>query len=424
MIGTIVFFLELFLSIIGVSIIFIKLLGGRVSIKRILLLIIALIVPIYFILIKNNQYLISSTIITYMYSLVAVRNIDWKKRIYVMILFQALSIALTSSSIMIVKGFINSENINYILDIVVNGMLVLCLIIIPKKLFTEKIKNILLFTSKGIKIYIVVSLYCLAFTAMIISFLPQTSSYNIWYLLIFIFATILIVVALIFPLLISNNISKNYYKRINYIEDEQIKIQSGYYKNLLENNLELRRFKHDYKNQLIALQSYLDNNDIELAKKYIRTSSEYINKLESYHTGNYILDALLDDKNRKAHEHNALIEFSGNLFTSSLDDADLCIIFGNAIDNAIEACEKLKSDRQKTISIIVNQPKHLLSISVSNPVSESPEIEDNMIVTSKDDTTNHGFGLYSIKRTVKKYNGDLNISCVNGIFSMKICLSI
>ena len=425
MIGIIVFFIELLFYIIGISIIFIKFLDGHLSFIRITILFLVLSFPIYFTLIKYNQFLLTSTIITFSYSLIAAKNIDWKRKIYTTILYQGFSTALTSSIILIVRCFINSENVNYITDIVVNLALVLVLFFTPKKYVNFKIKNILVFTSRSFKIYIIIALYFLSFSSMIISFLPQTSSYNTWYnLLMFIFVAILIVVALIFPILISNNISKNYYKNLNEIEYEQIKNQSGYYKKLLENNIELRLFKHDYKNQLIALQSYLDNNDIELAKKYIKTSSEYINKLEGYHTGNYILDALLDDKNRKAHEHNALIKFSGNLFPSSLDDADLCIIFGNAIDNAIEACEKIKSDNQNIISIIINQQKHLLSISIFNPVSESPEIEDNMIVTSKNDTANHGFGLYSIKRTVKKYDGDFDISCTDNIFSIKICLSI
>lgn len=208
------------------------------------------------------------------------------------------------------------------------------------------------------------------------------------------------------------------------MEDEQIRTQSDYYKRFIENNLELRRFKHDYKNQLIALRSYLDTNDIESAKLYLKNSSEHITRLDIFNTGNNVLDALLDDKNRKAHEHNTEIKFSGNMFPSSIDDADLCIIFGNAIDNAIEACEKIKTDNRKIISIIINQKKHLLSILISNPVSESPEIENNMIITSKKDTSNHGFGLYSINQTVKKYDGNYDISCMDNIFLLKICLSI
>lgn len=227
MFETIVFFIELFLSIIGISVIFIKFLDAKLLLQRVLLLLCALPLPIYFILISNNQYLITSTIISYLFSLMAITNIDWKKRIYITILYQAVSIALTSSTIMIVRCFISTESINYLVDLVVNILMVLCLILIPKRYINDRIKNILLFTNFGFKVYIIVSLYFLSFSSMIISFLPQTNLYNTWYnLLIFVFVAILIVVALLFPILISNNISKNYYKKMNDIEYTQIKIQS------------------------------------------------------------------------------------------------------------------------------------------------------------------------------------------------------
>lgn len=181
MFETIVFFIELFLSIIGISVIFIKFLDAKLLLQRVLILLFALPLPIYFILISNNQYLITSTIISYLFSLVAITNIDWKKRIYITILYQAVSIALTSSTIMIVRCFISTERINYLVDLVVNILMVLCLILIPKRYINDRIKNILLFTNFGFKVYIIVSLYFLSFSSMIISFLPQTNLYNTWY---------------------------------------------------------------------------------------------------------------------------------------------------------------------------------------------------------------------------------------------------
>lgn len=130
----------------------------------------------------------------------------------------------------------------------------------------------------------------------------------------------------------------------------------------------------------------------------------------------------MDDKNQKAKRCNTVIKLYGNIISSSLDDTDLCIIFGNAIDNAIESCGKNTYDN-KIISIKINQQKHLLSILITNPVHQQPIIKNNMIITSKSDTVNHGFGLYSIKQTVKKYDGDFDISCSSNLFSLKICLT-
>lgn len=243
---TIVFYyLEVLLSLLGTTIIFLRLLNGRFNFKRFLLLIATLAIPI-FILIRFNQYFISSIIIAYSYSLVAITNIGWKRKVYITVLFRSVYLALITSSVLILRCFVQSNYVNYFIDVFVVGTLVLALLLVPKKSITEKIKNLLSFTSSGIKIYIVIFLYCLSLTAMIISYIPQNDSFITWYLLVFIFSAVLIVSAIILPLLLSNNISKNYYKRINQLEDEQIITQRIYYKKLLDNYSELRRFKHDY----------------------------------------------------------------------------------------------------------------------------------------------------------------------------------
>lgn len=421
---TIVFYyLEVLLSLLGTTIIFLRLLNGCFNFKRFLLLIATLAIPI-FILIRFNQYFISSIIIAYSYSLVAITNIGWKRKVYITVLFRSVYLALITSSVLILRCFVQSNYVNYFIDVFVVGTLVLAILLVPKKSITEKFKNLLSFTSTGIKIYIVIFLYCLSLTAMIISFIPQNDSFITWYLLVFIFSAVLIVSAIILPLLLSNNISKNYYKRINQLEDEQIITQRIYYKKLLDNYSELRRFKHDYKNQLIVLQSYLEQDKIEYAKQYIKNSNEYVNSLERYHTGCFVFDALLDYKSQKAGKRNTSIKCSGNFNPLSLDDVDLCIIFGNALDNAIEACEKIVTETEKNISVTITQQNHILNVIITNPIYETPVLEKNTIETSKKDSDNHGFGLYSINRTIKKYDGTYSISCTDTTFSIQICLSI
>lgn len=372
---TIVFYyLEVLLSLLGTTIIFLRLLNGRFNYKRFLLLIAVLAIPI-FVLIRFNQYFISSIIIAYSYSLVAFTNIRWKRKVYITALFRSVYLALITSSVLILRCFIQSNYVNYFIDVFVIGTLVLAVLLVPKKSITVKLQNLLSFTSTGIKIYIVIFMYCLSLTAMIISYIPQNDSFITWYLLVFIFSAVLIVSAIILPLLLSNNISKNYYKRINKLEDEQIITQRIYNKKLLDNYSELRRFKHDYKNQLIVLQSYLEQGNIEFAKQYIKNSNEYVNLLERYHTGCFVFDALLDYKSQKASKHNTLINCSGNFNPLSLDDVDLCIIFGNALDNAIEACEKIYTETEKIISVTITQQNHLLNVIITNPIYETPVLE-------------------------------------------------
>ena len=141
-------------------------------------------------------------------------------------------------------------------------------------------------------------------------------------------------------------------------------------------------------------------------------------------TGNYILDALLSDKSSIAKEKNIVIKFDGHINNINLDSEDLCIIFGNALDNAIEACSQLKTSSNKEINITIRSLNNLLNISITNPISDKPIIINNLIKTTKENRKEHGFGLLSIKKTVEKYNGFTTIDCSDHIFNLTIDLPI
>lgn len=147
-------------------------------------------------LILSHLFLFSSVIVSFIYSLIVFKNVSWKKKLYITILYQGISLALISSIILIVRYFIRSEIASYIIDVAVNLIIVICLIILTQTSIKESINHIFILTSNGFKIYIVIALYFLSFSSMVVSFLPQTNAYNTWYsLLTFTFVAILIIVA-------------------------------------------------------------------------------------------------------------------------------------------------------------------------------------------------------------------------------------
>lgn len=200
--------------------------------------------------------------------------------------------------------------------------------------------------------------------------------------------------------------------------------QIEYYNSLNESTKSLREFKHNYKNMLIALDIYLNNNDIEAAKDFINKSNMIICEKNKYNTGNYILDALLFDKSKVAEKYNTIIIFKGVINENEIDNIDSCIIFGNAIDNAIEACQQFRSDIKKEINIIIKHLNNFMTIIITNPVMSQIPIKNNTIHSTKDDSINHGFGIKSIKKIINKYSGELEITNENNIFTLKIYLSI
>lgn len=181
---------------------------------------------------------------------------------------------------------------------------------------------------------------------------------------------------------------------------------------------ELRRVKHDMSNQLLAIQGYLKNGDYEGSEAYIKVLLKTIegNTL-GIKTGNSALDAILSTKKALAEskgiECNMDVQISRGLFMAPVD---VCIIFGNALDNAIEACERIK-DGKKEIQLFLIERENKLLCHLTNTTSlDSMKGEAK---TSKSDQENHGFGLSNMREALAKYDSEPIIEVKDGIFSLK-----
>lgn len=392
------FIFELILTLLNSSIVGVKFLNGKIIPYRIFFFLIIFIFPSY-ILINSNLYFVLSIIASFVFPLFTIANIRYSPILYTTALYQAIILAVTSSLTLIINGFCNLEIIKYIIDFSINIISTIFLILIKSDKATFLFENFYISTGKGIKALILFTLYVCGILAIILTDIPENNTFNIWYrILSFLFIAIIIAASLIYPICISNIITKNYYKKINEITNQQLDNQIEYYNSLNESTKSLREFKHNYKNMLIALDIYLNNNDIESAKDFIQKSNVIISEPNKYNTGNYILDALLSDKSKVAEKHNTTIIFKGVINKNEIDNIDLCIIFGNAIDNAIEACQKFSFDIKKEINIVIKHLNHFMIIIITNPVTSQIQIKNNDINSTKDDSKNHGFGIKSIKK--------------------------
>ena len=146
--------------------------------------------------------------------------------------------------------------------------------------------------------------------------------------------------------------------------------------------------------------------------------------LIKFDTGNGIVDAILTEKQEKATTVNTVITFNGAIAASAITATDLSVIFGNTLDNAIEACEKLQADIKKEVSVVCKYNSGFMFLTISNPVTENIKIHNNTIQTTKQDKSNHGFGLYSLQKIVDKYDGTLTFSCVDNVFECEVTLNV
>ena len=190
----------------------------------------------------------------------------------------------------------------------------------------------------------------------------------------------------------------------------------------------MRRFRHDFRNISIAIKKLIADGECNAALNLLQECSQTLDpstqSLPSFDTGNGIADALLYEKQNKAAVFHTEISFSGMIPCQSLSPTDLCVILGNTLDNAIEACQKLPADVEKNISVTSKCSSGFWFLTIRNPIIKNVTIHNNHVATSKSNKTLHGFGLYSLQSVVKKYNGEVRLSSTDDCFTVDIDLCI
>lgn len=201
-------------------------------------------------------------------------------------------------------------------------------------------------------------------------------------------------------------------------EAQRLARQFAYYEEKLKAEEKVRGLYHDMKNHLLLLE----RQDSQEARRMAAGLRRQIADYEDYvHTGNDFLDIILRDKARVAKENR--IDFSAAVCFAQggfLDPMDISTIFGNALDNALEASLALEPER-RLVTVKADCVRDMLSIVIENNCLPDRAGYDK---TSKGDGFLHGFGIRNIKKTVEKYDGQCLINQENGLFRMKLLLPL
>ncbi|MCE9676829.1 ATP-binding protein [Paraclostridium bifermentans] len=204
---------------------------------------------------------------------------------------------------------------------------------------------------------------------------------------------------------------------------EKIDIQYKYYLNLQESQNKVKKLYHDINNHMFCIKNL--SSDKEDVNKYIDEMSKELNQFKEIHnTGNMILDIILKEKQNICNENNIDLTCDVNFSKCNfIEMTDVCSIFSNILDNAIEACNKTSMDK-KYIKIRGTLVKSYYVIRCENSKTNKLEIKNSKIITSKKDKFIHGIGLKSVKSSIKKYNGDLEIEDFKNKFLLQIYIPI
>ena len=141
-------------------------------------------------------------------------------------------------------------------------------------------------------------------------------------------------------------------------------------------------------------------------------------------TGNEALDTILTEKRLMC--SNEGIEISVVADGSALGfmlPADIYALFGNALDNAIEAVRGVADHERRVVTLLVQRRRDMVSVNVENYCASEPTFgADGLPRTTKPDHANHGFGMRSMRATAERYGGSLHAGVDGDIFYLNVML--
>lgn len=214
-------------------------------------------------------------------------------------------------------------------------------------------------------------------------------------------------------------------RRMTSVYEQQLELCERHQQEREISTLQLRDIKHNMKNNLISILAYAEQKKCEKIIEFVNDIMEDggLSISTIVNSGNIVIDSLIGYWYEIAKKKD--IDFSINLSVPMKMDfkgADICLILGNLLENAVEAAEKVEGN--KYIKIQMKYDKNNLLIFLMNSYQgKLIKTKDKNLKSTKSDAGNHGVGLPSVYRAVAKYYGTVNIDdSVPGRFLIRVIL--
>lgn len=166
---------------------------------------------------------------------------------------------------------------------------------------------------------------------------------------------------------------------------------------------------HDMKHHLLVLREYGQEKQWDSLMSYLNELSEDIlAKKKTGWTQTGILDTILEQKKEKAESEGIEVRVQADRIVGlPFSDMEICTLFSNLLDNAIEACEKIEDDR-RWVAIQITRKSGMLYLTISNSIKDRPAEQEGKLITNKQNHQLHGYGIKSVQKIVRKYEGDFS----------------
>lgn len=212
----------------------------------------------------------------------------------------------------------------------------------------------------------------------------------------------------------------------NLLYEQELDLLSRQVQEREEYDMEMRRLRHDMKNHMSSLLGMLQGNDTKHAEEYVRGMMQGASDCrpgDVSRTGNAIVDSLVNRKCGIAREEG--IVFDANVFLPAelpFRGGHLTIVFGNLLDNAIEACREMEEGK-RYITLDASYEKKVLMLAVANSYhGERKKNRAGKYVTTKKDRRSHGLGLSSVEQAVEAYRGQVDAEGKDGVFRVSVVM--
>ena len=195
-----------------------------------------------------------------------------------------------------------------------------------------------------------------------------------------------------------------------------------YYREVENMYRTMRGWRHDYRHHIQALKAHLSQGEYAEVEKYLAMLDEDLTRVETVlRTGNRMADAILNSKLSLAKDRGITVKASASVPVEiGISELDLCVIVGNLLDNAIEACMELPEDKRLIRVYIVMKGSHLY-ISISNTAAgEKKPASGGRFRSLKGE--GHGLGLLRVDAIVRKYSGYITRASEEGAFTTEVLL--
>ena len=185
----------------------------------------------------------------------------------------------------------------------------------------------------------------------------------------------------------------------------------------------MRSWRHDYHNHLQAMKAQIAAGQIEEMKRYLDNLEQNLDNVDTYvKSGNLMADAILNSKLTLAAKKDIKVDCKVILpNVLSVEDVDLCVLLGNLLDNALEACDKIPP-QQRFLRIYMAVRRSQLYLSIQNSAKEELNFDERNYISQK--RGSHGLGIKRVKALTDKYEGYLTLANEPGIFAAELTLPL